>query len=337
MTNTQPILETLFQGRDLSYDTAYHAFGSLLSGHEDPLWISALLMGLQTKGQTVTELTAACAAMQEAMTPLPQQVDAMDIVGTGGDGQHTLNVSTATAFVVAGCGVTVAKHGNRAASSLSGASDVLSALGINIKASHQDIQQSLEQHNIAFLWAPLFHPGMQYVAPVRAALKIPTIFNFLGPLCNPAGVRRMLLGVAKQEMVRPMVEALHNRGALSVWGVYGADGLDELSITGENHVTMLKDNTITEFTSHPEEIGLPTAPLEAIRGGTPKENAHAMKELFAGEKSAYRDMVVYNAAASLVIAGHAEDLATGAEQAKESLDSGAAKTCLEGLIGQNYV
>ncbi len=337
MSNIQPILEVLSEGHGLPYDDAYRAFQALLAGEEDPILISALLMGLHAKGETVTELTAACAAMQEAMIALPEQKGAIDIVGTGGDGQHTLNVSTATAFVVAGCGVTVAKHGNRAASSLSGASDVLSALGVNIKASHAAIQQCWNTHNIAFLWAPMFHPGMKYVVPVRTALKIQTIFNFLGPLCNPARVRNMLLGVAKPDMVRPMVMALQNRGGLSVWGVYGADGLDELSITGENHVTMLKDNTITEFTSHPEDIGLPTAPLEAVRGGAPEDNARAITNLLAGQKSAYRDMVVYNAAASLLIAGHAENLSEGAAQAIESIDSGAAKMRLDGLIGQSDV
>ena len=337
MSNIQPLLETIAQNRGLDYDAAYLAFQSALTGEEDPLLISAFLMGLHAKGETTTELTAACTVMQETMIALPEQPDAMDIVGTGGDRQNTLNISTATAFVVAGCSVTVAKHGNRAASSLSGASDVLSALGVNIKASHDALQQSLERHNIAFLWAPLFHPGMKYIVPIRTALKIQTIFNFLGPLCNPARVKRLLLGVARVDKVRPMVETLQNRGCVSVWGVYGADGLDELSITGENQITVLKDGMITETTSHPEDIGLPPAPIEAVRGGTPEDNARALRALLAGEKSAYRDMVVYNAAAALVIAEHVENLADGAAHAVESIDSGAAKACLEGLIEQNDV
>ena len=331
MSNIQPLLEPIAQGRDLDYDAVQRAFQAALAGEENPLLISALLMGLHAKGETVTELTAACAAMQETMITLPGQQSAMDIVGTGGDGQHTLNISTATAFVVAGCGVKVAKHGNRAASSLSGASDVLSALGVNIKASHDALHHSLKAHNIAFLWAPLFHPGMKYIVPVRSALKIQTIFNFLGPLCNPARVQRLLLGVARSDMVRPMVETLRNRDCQSVWGVHGADGLDELSITGENQVTILKDGIMTDTTSHPEDIGLPTAQLEAIRGGTPEDNARALGALLAGEQSAYRDMVLYNAAAALVIADHAATLTEGVALAAESVDRGAARAALNGL------
>ena len=265
------------------------------------------------------------------MITLPNQEDSVDIVGTGGDGQDTLNISTAAALVVAGCGVKVAKHGNRAASSLSGASDVLNALGVDLKASHEALQRSLKRHNMAFLWAPLFHPGMKYIVPVRSGLKIQTIFNFLGPLCNPARVKRLLLGVAKPHMVRPMVEALRNRGCVSVWGVYGADGLDEMSITGENRITVLNEGVITEFVSHPEDVGLATAPLESIRGGTPEDNARAMTRLLAGEKSAYRDMVLYNAAAALMIAGHVESLAEGVAEATEAIDCGAAARTLEGL------
>ncbi|NQY81633.1 MAG: anthranilate phosphoribosyltransferase [Alphaproteobacteria bacterium] len=332
MSTIQPLLEPLSQGKNLSYDDVYTAFAALLAGKENPLLIAALLMGLHAKGESVPELTAACAAMQDAMITLPDHRDAIDIVGTGGDGQQTLNISTATALVVAGSGVKVAKHGNRAASSLSGASDVLSALGVEIKVHHDTIHRAITETGIAFLWAPLFHPGMKHVVPVRQTLKIQTIFNFLGPLCNPAQVKRLLLGVARSDIVRPMVEALRQRGCNTVWGVHGADGLDELSITGENQVVALQDQTLRAFSSHPEDAGLPVHPLKAIRGGTPKDNARALRTLLAGQPSAYRDMVLYNAAAALVVVEKAANLPEGVAMARDSIDSGAAMHSLESLI-----
>ena len=332
MSKVAPLLPALRARQDLHYQDCYDGLSAMLAGEEDPAVIAAFLMGLSIKGEATIELSAACAAMQDAMVRFDTDLEALDIVGTGGDGQYTLNISTATALVTAACGVVVAKHGNRAASSSCGASDVLTALGVEVRIDHDTTRRALEHAGICFLWAPLYHPGMKHIGPVRSLLKIPTIFNLLGPLCNPAGVKRTLLGVSRPEIVEAMVLALKDRGSTDVWGVHGADGLDELSLTGTNQITALEDGHLSIFSLTPEDAGLAPVTLDAIRGGTPEHNARALHDLLAGEPSAYRDTVVYNVAAALKVAGHTSDLKDGVATARQALDSGAARQTLEKLI-----
>lgn len=255
----------------------------------------------------------------------------MDIVGTGGDGKGTLNISTATAFVVAGAGVVVAKHGNRNLSSRSGAADALSQLGINVMIGAEMVEKALESCGIAFMMAPMHHPAIRHVMPTRAELGTRTVFNLLGPLTNPAGVKRQLTGAFSRRWIRPMAETLAALGSERAWLVHGADGTDEISIAGATFVAALEDGKVHEFELHPEEVGLPVHPFEAIIGGTPEENAVAFRALLAGRSGAYRDAVLLNAAAALVVAGKASDLRDGVARAAESIDSGAAKAKVEAL------
>ena len=256
---------------------------------------------------------------------------AIDIVGTGGDGRGTLNISTATAFVVAGAGVPVAKHGNRNLSSKSGAADALTELGINVMVGTEVVERALTEVGIGFMMAPMHHPAMRNVMPARTELGTRTIFNIIGPLTNPAGVRRQLTGAYARAVIRPMAETLAALGSERAWLVHGSDGTDEISIAGPTHVVELDEGQIREFEVTPEDAGLPVHPFAAIMGGTPAENAAALRGLLAGESSAYRDAVLLNAAAALVVAGRASDLKTGAGLARESIDTGAARSCAERL------
>jgi len=249
----------------------------------------------------------------------------MDIVGTGGDGKGTLNISTATAFVVAGCGVPVAKHGNRNLSSKSGAADALGQMGINVMVGADVVERALSEIGIAFMMAPMHHPAMAYVMPTRAELGTRTIFNILGPLTNPASVKRQLTGAFAPELVRPMAETLLALGSEAAWLVHGSDGTDELTITGTSAVAVLANGTVSDQEVHPEDAGLPVHPFEAILGGSPEDNGKAFSALLEGNPSAYRDAVLLNAAAALVIAGTANTLIEGVELARASIDSGAAK------------
>jgi anthranilate phosphoribosyltransferase len=255
----------------------------------------------------------------------------MDIVGTGGDGKGTLNISTATAFVVAGAGVPVAKHGNRNLSSKSGAADALTQLGVNVMVGPDVVEKALKEAGIGFMMAPMHHPAIAHVMPTRAELGTRTIFNILGPLTNPAGVKRQLTGAFSRAMIRPMAETLAALGSEAAWLVHGEDGTDELSIAGRTHVAALKHGVVEEFEVHPEDAGLPVHPFEAILGGTPEENGAAFRALLDGAHSAYRDAVLLNAAAALLVAGRASSLRAGVEQAAESLDSGAARQKVEAL------
>jgi len=258
--------------------------------------------------------------------------DAMDIVGTGGDHKGTLNISTATAFVVAGAGVTVAKHGNRNLSSKSGAADALSQLGINVMIGADVVEKALQSAGICFMMAPMHHPAMAHVGPVRAELGTRTIFNILGPLTNPAGVKRQLTGAFARDLIRPMAEVLKALGSESAWLVHGSDGTDELAITGTSWVASLdEDGSISETEIHPEEAGLPVHPFEAILGGSPEENGRALVALLDGDASAYRDAVLLNASAALCIARKAGNLHEGVAMARESIDSGAAKARVQAL------
>ena len=256
---------------------------------------------------------------------------AMDIVGTGGDGKGTLNISTATALVVAGAGVTVAKHGNKAISSRAGAADVLSMLGVNVMVGPEAVEKAIDEIGIAFMMAPMHHSAMRHVAPVRQQLGTRTIFNILGPLTNPAGVKRQLTGAFSVSMLRPMAETLRELGSDKAWLVHGVDGTDEISISGATDVVQLADGAITEFEISPEIAGLPSHSFEEILGGAPEENAAALRALLEGAESAYRDAVLLNAAAALVVADRAPSLEEGVEIARESIDSGAAKEKLATL------
>ncbi|MBB97338.1 MAG: anthranilate phosphoribosyltransferase [Rhodobacteraceae bacterium] len=311
--------------RPLTRAEAEDAFRHLFEGEATPSQMGGLLMALRTRGETVEEYAAAAAVMRSKCNPVKAPEGAMDIVGTGGDGKGTLNISTATAFVVAGAGVTVAKHGNRNLSSKSGAADALTQMGINVMVGPQVVEKALEEAGICFMMAPMHHPAIAHVMPTRQELGTRTIFNILGPLTNPAGVKRQLTGAFSRDLIRPMAETLQQLGSDKAWLVHGSDGTDELTITGVSWVAALEDGTVTERELHPEDAGLPVHPFEEIIGGTPAENAVAFKALLAGEPSAYRDAVLLNAAAALVVADAAPDLKTGATMAARSIDSGAAR------------
>ena len=311
--------------RPLSRDEAEAAFAILFEGEATPSQIGGLLMALRTRGETVAEYAAAAAVMRAKCNAVNAPAGAMDIVGTGGDGKGTLNISTATAFVVAGAGVVVAKHGNRNLSSKSGAADALTQMGLNVMVGPEVVERALREAGIGFMMAPMHHPAIAHVMPTRAELGTRTIFNILGPLTNPAGVKRQLTGAFSRDLIRPMAETLAALGSEKAWLVHGSDGTDELTITGTSWVAALApDGTVADVEVHPEDAGLPTHPFEAILGGTPEENARDFKSLLDGHPSAYRDAVLLNAAAALVVADAADDLRGGVEMAAQSIDSGAA-------------
>ena len=317
--------------RPLSREEAETAFGLLMEGEATPSQTGGFLMTLRVRGETVEEYAAAAAVMRAKCNKVAAPEGAIDIVGTGGDGKGTLNISTATAFVVAGAGVTVAKHGNRNLSSKSGAADALGQMGVEVMVGPDVVEKALAEVGIAFMMAPMHHPAIRHVMPTRAELGTRTIFNILGPLTNPAGVKRQLTGAFSREMIRPMAETLGALGSEKAWLVHGGDGSDELSICGVSYVAELDGGSVTEREVHPEDAGLPVHPFEAILGGAPEENAVAFRALLDGDASAYRDAVLLNSAAALVIAGAADDLTSGVEVAAQSIDSGAAKAKIEGL------
>lgn len=316
----------------LSEDDARAAFDILMSGDASPAQIGGFLMALRTRGETVAEITGAARVMREKVLPVAAPSGAIDIVGTGGDGHQTYNISTAAAIVAAACGLKVAKHGNRAASSKSGTADALEALGVNLDIPPEKISHCIAQAGIGFMFARAHHAAMKHVAPYRVELGTRTIFNLLGPLSNPANAKYYLLGVYSQDWVKPMAEVLKNLGAKAAWIVHGEDGLDELSTTGPSHVAQLKDGAITTFTVRPEDAHLPIATLSDLRGGNPDENAAKILALLDGERSSYRDIVVFNSAAALMVAGKAECLLDGVTLAGEQIDNGAALTVLQKLV-----
>jgi anthranilate phosphoribosyltransferase len=317
--------------RPLTRSEAEEAFDILFEGEATPSQIGGLLMSLRTRGETVEEYAAAAAVMRAKCRAVRAPEGAMDIVGTGGDGKGTLNISTATAFVAAGAGVVVAKHGNRNLSSKSGAADALTQMGVNVMVGPEVVERALAQAGIGFMMAPMHHPAIAHVMPTRAELGTRTIFNILGPLTNPAGVKRQLTGAFSRAMIRPMAETLRALGSEKAWLVHGGDGTDELSIAGISWVSALENGEVSDRELHPEAAGLPVHPFEAILGGTPAENATAFRALLDGAKGAYRDAVLLNAAAALVVADKAASLPEGAEMARESIDSGAAKAKIEAL------
>lgn len=317
--------------RPLTRAEAETAFAVLFDGDATPSQIGGLLMALRTRGETVDEFAAAAAVMRDKCRPVSAPSGAMDIVGTGGDGKGTLNISTATAFVVAGAGVTVAKHGNRNLSSKSGAADALTEMGINVMVGPEVVERAIQEIGIGFMMAPMHHPAIAHVMPTRAELGTRTIFNILGPLTNPAGVTRQLTGAFSADLIRPMAETLAQLGSEAAWLVHGSDGTDEITITGVTQVAQLKDGVVTECEIHPEDAGLAPHPFKEILGGTPAQNAVAFRDLLDGAPSAYRDAVLLNAAAALTIAGKASDLPDGVAQAAASIDSGAAKVKVTAL------
>lgn len=329
----QKIILAITNKQTSDYQEMCAAFDFIMEGQANEVQLTSFLVGLKMRGETPSDIAAGAATLRAKAHILEDVAeDAIDIVGTGGDGLGTFNISTATSFVLAGAGVTVAKHGNKAVSSKSGAADVLTALGIDVNCSFETISHALNQAHIAFLMAPRHHAAMRHVGPIRAQLGMRTIFNLLGPLSNPALVSRIMVGVFDKSWCMAFAEALQQLNTQHAWVVHGADGLDELSTTGENHIVRLKEGKIDSFTLHPSEIGIEQAHISDLIGGTPEQNATALREMLAGQKGAYRDVVILNAAGGLVATGHETDLLAAAERAKASLDSGAALAALDSLI-----
>ncbi|UWQ16621.1 anthranilate phosphoribosyltransferase [Jannaschia sp. M317] len=323
MTDLKALLNAA-PDRPLTPQEAEAAFAAFFDGAATPVQIAGLLMALRTRGETTEEIAAAAAAMRARCNAVTAPEGAMDIVGTGGDGKGTLNISTATAFVVAGAGVPVAKHGNRNLSSLSGAADVLTQMGINVNVGADVAEKALKEVGICFMMAPMHHPATRHVMPVRSELGTRTVFNILGPLTNPAGVKRQLTGAFSPALIRPMAEVLGRLGSETAWLVHGSDGTDEISIAGPTAVAVLEDGHVSERKITPDDAGLPTHPFEAILGGEPEENGRAFRALLDGKTGAYRDAVLLNSAAALVVAGHVKTLPEGVEKAAISIDTGAA-------------
>jgi len=307
-------------------------FTAIMEGDVGEAQMAAFLIALKIRGEQVDDIAAAATVMRAKALTISASDRAMDIVGTGGDGFGTYNWSPASAFVVAGCGIPVAKHGNRAVSSKSGAADVLTALGINVDCDIAFVERALAEVNIAFLMAPRHHSAMRHVAPVRASLGVRTIFNLLGPLSNPALVKRIMVGVFDQSYCAPFAHVLSLLGTTHAWVVHGADGLDEVSTTGKTHVASLVDGKVREFTISPEDIGVKTANMDQLRGGDGEHNARYLRALLEGETGPYRDIVLFNAAAALVAGGHVANLSDGAAMAVASIDDGKALAALNGLI-----
>lgn len=332
-------LNKISEGRDLAGEEMRSVMRLIMEGEATPAQLGAFLMGMRIKGESVGEIAAAVSIMREKMVPVDAPEDAVDIVGTGGDGVGTLNISTAASFVVAATGVPVAKHGNRALSSKSGSSQALEALGVKLDLTPAQIGECVRQANIGFMFAPSHHPAMKYVGPARAELGVRTMFNLLGPQSNPASVRRYVLGVYSEQWVEPVAAALLANRAIKAWVMHGSDGLDELTVTGPSFVAQIADGDLRSFEVTPEQAGLKRHELKDILGGSPQENAAAIHALFDGAEGAYRDIVLLNAAAALIVADRADDLKSGVAIAKEAIDTGAAKQTLAKLVavsnGQN--
>ncbi len=326
------LITRVADGQTLSESETLAALDLLMSGVAPPVAMGAFLMALRVRGETIEEITGAAKFLRARMTSVDAPPNAVDIVGTGGDSHGTYNVSTAATFVAAGAGVVIAKHGNRAVTSLSGASDVLSALGVKLDVPPVAVTRAISDAGVGFLWAPLYHPAMKTWAPIRADLGVRTLFNLLGPLCNPASVKRQVLGVYDRKLLEPIAQVLKNLGSVHAWVVHGSDGMDELTTTGVTTVAELNNGTITVFEVTPEDAGLPRAGLAALKGGDAAHNATALRALLLGEPGAYRDIVVLNAAAALIVAGKASGLEDGVARAQTSIDSGRAAQALDRLV-----
>jgi anthranilate phosphoribosyltransferase len=319
-------------GSSLTEADAQVAFDIIMSGDATPSQIGGFLMSLRVRGETVDEITGAAKAMRAKAHYIEAPENAIDVVGTGGDGSGTFNISTGAAIVVAACGVPVAKHGNRALSSKSGAADTLAALGVNNNADFELVKKSIWEAGIGFLMAPRHHSAMRHVAGPRVELATRTVFNLLGPICNPSGVKRQLTGVYAKEWVEPIAQTLGQLGSERAWVMHGSDGTDELTTTGPSFVSELKDGKVTSFEVSPEDAGLPIADFEDLKGGDAAYNAGAIHVMLDGEPSAYRDVVCFNAAAALLIADKVGNLKEGVELAAEAIDAGKAKHTLAKLV-----
>lgn len=332
MDDLKSIIGKVATGASLSRDEAASAFDAMMSGEATPSQMGGLLMALRVRGETVDEITGAVAAMRSKMLTVTAPPDAVDIVGTGGDGSGSVNVSTCASFIVAGAGVPVAKHGNRALSSRSGAADVLASLGVKIDLKPDRVGRCVRECGIGFMFAPAHHPAMKNVGPTRVELATRTIFNLLGPLSNPAGVKRQMVGVFSRQWVQPLAQVLKNLGSESAWVVHGSDGLDEITLTGPTFVSALHNGEIRNFEVTPEEAGLSRCEAGALKGGDADANAIALQSVLDGRPSPYRDVALMNAAAALVVAGRAQDLKEGVAIGTRSIDSGAANAKLKHLV-----
>lgn len=325
-------IQQVVDGRDLSREESQRAFQIMMQGGATPAQMGALLVALRIKGETIDELTGAAITMRQKALQFDAPENAIDTCGTGGDATGTYNISTATAIVTAACGVPVVKHGNRSVSSLSGSADVMRQLNVNLTAPPEVMQQALNECNLCFLMAPSYHKATRHVAPVRQELGLRTLFNLLGPLSNPANVKRQLMGVYDGQLVEPLAHVLRELGATDVWVVHGHGGLDEISLTGETKIAELKDGKITSKTIHPHDAGLEICDMKDLEGGDAEYNARAIERLLAGSASAYRDIVCLNSAASLIVAGRTDNLRTGVEIAQQAIDSGDARHVLNQLV-----
>ena len=332
MDSFKPHLAKVAGGLALDRAEARAAFEDLLSGEVTPVQAGAFLVALKVRGETIEEIVGAVEAMRARMVRVEGVPGAVDVVGTGGDHSGSYNVSTLAAILVAACGVPVAKHGNRAATSRSGAADVLAALGVKLGLPPEALSRCLAEAGLCFMFAQTHHGAMRHVAPVRAELPVRTIFNLLGPLSNPAGVENQLFGVSQGSWAEPLTRVLAELGSRRVWTVHGSDGLDEITVTGPTAVVALEDGRISHFTIDPRTVGLPLHDLDALRGGDPAHNAQALQAVLAGTRNAYRDIAVLNAGAALVVAGAAGALAEGVARAQDAIDSGAARATLARLV-----
>ncbi len=326
------VLSKLSDGEHLSSSEAQAAFDVLMRGEADLAQMAGFLTALRVRGETVPEIVGGAKAMRARADMIQAPATAIDIVGTGGSGLDTYNISTAASFIAASAGIQVAKHGNRAASSKSGSADVLEALGANLDISFDHVQKALDETGFTFLFARAHHKAMRHVAPVRSSLKFKTIFNLLGPLSSPAQAKNQLLGVFDRKWVRPIAEVLRELGSNHVMVVHGSDGMDEITLSGSTFVAELKNGEITEYEIKPEDVGLPLTPLSYLLGGDTAHNAAAIRSLFEGTQSAFRNIVLYNAGAALKIGGKAETLPEGVMLAAELIDSGKAKSAMENWI-----
>ena len=332
MPDLKSIVAKLANNENLTRTESQSAFDIIMSGEATPTQIGGILMALRVKGETVEEISGAVQSLRSKMTTVSAPKNSIDIVGTGGDGHGTYNISTAVAFVVAGCGIPVAKHGNRNVSSKSGAADVLTKLGVKIDICSDKISECIQEAGIGFLFAPQHHPAMRFVGPSRQELGTRTIFNVLGPLCNPAGVKRHLIGVYSKHLVEPVANVLKELGSKHLWVVHGADGMDEITTTGTTFVAELCNNEINTFEISPTKVGLNTVGISDLKGEDADKNAEALKGILAGEINAYRDIVLMNASAALIVADQANSLEHGIKLATEAIENRSALNCLNKLI-----
>ena len=328
----KPLIKIVSDGCSLTEEQSKEAFDIIMTGNATPSQIGGFLMAMRVRGETTEEITGAALSMREKVVKITAPFGAIDTVGTGGDASGTFNISTASSFIVSATGVPVAKHGNKALSSKTGAADVLSQLGVNLDCDISLVQRAMDEIGICFLMAPRHHMAMRHVAASRSELGTRTIFNILGPLANPALVKKQLVGVFSESWVEPMARVLKSLGSERAWVVHGSDGLDEITTTGVTKVAALEKGEITTFTIHPGDAAIELAKPKDLKGGLPKQNAEALLNLLKGEKGAYRDIVVFNSAAALIIAGKVNTLKEGAKLAADMIDNGQAKQKLDQLI-----